>query len=106
MERCLFTCLAMRAVHIEVVPKLDTDICLNAIIRFIAQRGKPSTITSNNSTNFVEGEQVCTVRCDMEQIRDRRKFNSTSNQMEILPTTSTSLPKIMGTVGCMNGEVA
>ena len=50
---CLFTCLTMRAVHIEVVPKLDTDSCLNAIMRFIARRGKPSTIISDNGTNFV-----------------------------------------------------
>ena len=40
----------MRAVHIEVVPKLDTDSCLNAIMRFIARRGKPSTIVSDNGT--------------------------------------------------------
>ena len=50
---CLFTCLTMRAVHIEVVPKLDTDSCLNAIMRFIARRGKPITIISDNGTNFV-----------------------------------------------------
>ena len=43
--------------HIEVVPKLDTDSCLNAIMRFIAQRGKPSTIISDNGTNFVGTER-------------------------------------------------
>ena len=54
---CLFTCLTMRAVHIEVVPKLDTDSCLNAIMRFIARRGKPNTIISDNGTNFVGAER-------------------------------------------------
>ena len=43
--------------HIEVVPKLDTDSCLNAIIRFIARRGQTSTIISNNGTNFVGAER-------------------------------------------------
>ena len=53
----LFTCLTMRAMHKEVVPKLDTDSCLNAIMRFIARRGKPSTIISDSGTNFVGAER-------------------------------------------------
>ena len=48
---------ALRAVHIEVVPDLDTDSCLNAIMRFIARRGKPITIISYNGTNFVGAEK-------------------------------------------------
>ena len=54
---CLFTCLTVIAVHIEVVPKLDTDSCLNAMMRFTAQRGKPSTIISDHGTNFVGAER-------------------------------------------------
>ena len=54
---CLFTWLTMRVAHIEVVPKLDIDSCLNAIMRFIARRGKPCTIISDNRTNFVGAER-------------------------------------------------
>ena len=54
---CLFTCLTVRAVHIEIVPKLDTDCCLNAIIRFVARRGKPVEMISDNGTNFVGAEK-------------------------------------------------
>ena len=50
---CLFTCLTTRAVHIEVVPSLDTESCLGALTRFIARRGKPQSILSDNGTNFV-----------------------------------------------------
>ena len=50
---CLFTFLTTRAIHIEVVRSLDTDSCLVAINRFIARRGKPATIISDNGTNFV-----------------------------------------------------
>ena len=50
---CLFTCLTTRVVHIEVVPSLEAETCLTAITRFIARRGKPATILSNNGTNFV-----------------------------------------------------
>ena len=50
---CIFTCLTTRAVHIEVAQSLDTDSCLQAISRFIARRGKPREIWSDNGTNFV-----------------------------------------------------
>ena len=43
--------------HIEVVLKLYTDSCLNAIMRLIARRGKPNTIISNNGTNYVGAER-------------------------------------------------
>ena len=54
---CLFTCLTVRAAHIEIVPKLNTDSCLNAIMRFIARRGKPVKMISDNGTKFVGAEK-------------------------------------------------
>ena len=50
---CLFTCLTTRAVHIEVAQSFNTESCLAAVTRFIARRGYPSTIISDNGTNFV-----------------------------------------------------
>lgn len=49
---CLFTCLVMRAVHIEITNSLDTDGFINALRRFINLRGKPETIYSDNGTKF------------------------------------------------------
>ena len=37
----LFTCLTTRAVHIELVPSLDTSSCVMGVKRFIARRGTP-----------------------------------------------------------------
>ena len=54
---CLFTCLAVRAVHIEVVHFLDTDGFINALRRFVSLRGCPTTIFSDNGTNFRAGEK-------------------------------------------------
>ena len=50
---CLFTCLATRTVHIEVVPSLEADECLAAKTKFNARRGKSNVILSHNGTNFV-----------------------------------------------------
>ena len=53
----LFTCLVVRAIHIEVVHSLDTESFINALRRFIARRGKPEEIRSDNGGNFVKGEK-------------------------------------------------
>ena len=41
---CVFTCLSMRAVHIELSYFLSTDAFINALRRFISRRGKPHTV--------------------------------------------------------------
>lgn len=48
----LFTCLASRAVHIEIADSLNTDSCIMAMQRFIGRRGTPSHIYSDNGTNI------------------------------------------------------
>ena len=53
----IFTCLAIRAVHIEITHSLDTDSFLQAISRFIARRGKPDLIRSDNGGSFIRGER-------------------------------------------------
>jgi len=48
----IFICFATKAVHIEVVTILTTEAFLAALRHFIARRGKPKTIYSDNGTNF------------------------------------------------------
>ena len=56
-KRVIFTCLTIRAVHIEVAHSLDTSSFINALRRFIARRGSPRVIMSDNSTNLTSGEK-------------------------------------------------
>jgi hypothetical protein len=48
----IFVCFVTKAVHIEVVTSLTPETFLAALRRFIARRGKPRTIYSDNGTKF------------------------------------------------------
>ena len=54
---CLFTCLTMRALHIEILHSLSADSTINAIRRFISVRGCPKEIRSDNGSNFARADK-------------------------------------------------
>lgn len=59
VKRCavIFTCLAVRAVYLEVASSLVTDSFVNALRRFIARHGQVVELRSDNGTNFVGAER-------------------------------------------------
>lgn len=54
----LFTCAIYRCVHMELVSKLTSDEFLLALMRFVSRRGRPTTIYSDNGTNFVGADNL------------------------------------------------
>ncbi|XP_028404107.1 uncharacterized protein LOC114526786 [Dendronephthya gigantea] len=54
---CLFTCLATRAVPLEMAYHLDTDSFVNAFPRMTSRRGTLSYVITDNGTNFVGAER-------------------------------------------------
>ena len=56
---CLFKCLVTRTVHLEVAFTLDTDSFIMCLRRFIARRGVPSVMCSDNGTIF--SLSICTL---------------------------------------------
>lgn len=53
----IFKCLTTRAVHLDILTTIDTDSYLMALQRFIARRGTPAEIISNQGTNFRGAEK-------------------------------------------------
>lgn len=49
----IFICMVTKCVHIELVSSLSTEAFLHTLRRFIARRGNPSIIYSDNATNFL-----------------------------------------------------
>ena len=49
---CLFVCLTVKAVHLELVSDLTTEAFIAALRRFLARRGYPSLLWSDHGTNL------------------------------------------------------
>jgi hypothetical protein len=54
---CIYTCMVIRAIHIEKLNSLETDSFINSLVRFISRRGKPTQIRSDNGSNFCGAER-------------------------------------------------
>ena len=65
--------MSTRAYHLELVDDLSTDHFIMALRRFIARRGRPQNIYSDNGTNFVGANnklQQCIRQLNEERIQD------------------------------------
>ena len=89
---CLFTCLASRAVHLEVAYGLDTDSFLRAFYRMCNRRGVPEELISDNGTNFVGTNQE--LRELRTQMLQNGKLEERLTCQKVKCTTLT--PKIKG----------
>ena len=54
----IFVCFSVKAVHIELVESLSTHAFLAAFRRFVARRGLPSEVYSDNGLNFQGASKV------------------------------------------------
>uniref|UniRef100_A0A1B0D7Y5 Integrase catalytic domain-containing protein n=1 Tax=Phlebotomus papatasi TaxID=29031 RepID=A0A1B0D7Y5_PHLPP len=69
----LFTCMATRAIHLEIAHSLSTDSAIMAIRRFISRRGPVRELFSDNGTNFHGADKEmreALMQIDNEKIRD------------------------------------
>ena len=73
----LFTCMASRAIHVEVLTSLDTPSFQNALTRFIAVRGTCTRFRSDQGRNFIGGaekEEDIEGDVDLEELQASMKI--------------------------------
>ena len=74
----LFTCFSVRAVHLELVKDMSSESFICAFRRFVARRGKPKTMYSDNGTQFKLALKVL----------------NQAEKLEIKPEIGNAFPKI------------
>ena len=55
---CLFTCMVTRAIHLELLQDMSAEEFLLAFRRFVAQRGSPIEVISDNALTFKTSSQA------------------------------------------------
>lgn len=73
----LFTCMATRAIHLEIAASLNTDSAIMAIRRFAARRGYPNKMFSDNGTNFRGAEKE--IRAAIKELNQDKVTKEMSN---------------------------
>ncbi|XP_037930940.1 uncharacterized protein LOC119665767 [Teleopsis dalmanni] len=68
----LFTCAATRGIHLELAADLTVESCINALRKFIARRGTPSIIISDNAKIF---KRSCMEVQKLEQLMEKTRIN-------------------------------
>ena len=74
---CVFVSLSVKAVHLELVSDLTTEAFIAALRRFIARRGRLSTIWSDHGTNFVGAAREIK---ELVQILEERRAQGTISE--------------------------
>ena len=57
MYLCLFTCVATRAVHLEIVTDLSVECFLQAFRRFSSRKSMPRLVLSDNASTFLSAAE-------------------------------------------------
>ncbi|XP_055632650.1 uncharacterized protein LOC129773115 [Toxorhynchites rutilus septentrionalis] len=81
----LFTCLTIRAVHLEVVHTLSTESCIMAVRRFVARRGSPAVFYTDNATCFHGADKELQSQVDIRNRALASTFTSSQTSWKFIP---------------------
>ncbi|XP_055604650.1 uncharacterized protein LOC129752888 [Uranotaenia lowii] len=81
----LFTCMTIRAVHVEIVHTLSTQSCIMSIRRFIGRRGAPIEIHSDNGTNFRGADNILQKQMQQFHLDMASTFTNANTKWVFIP---------------------
>ncbi|XP_048514357.1 uncharacterized protein LOC125501757 [Athalia rosae] len=89
----LFVCFATKAIHLEAVSELTTAAFLATLRRFVARRGCPQQIHSDNGTNFVGANRELKevfgfIRKEVEHSKFQQFVSENNIQWSFIPPRS------------------
>ncbi|KAK6728322.1 hypothetical protein RB195_005764 [Necator americanus] len=67
---CIFTCTVTRLIHLEMLENMSTVEFINALRRFVARRGLPTSITCDNAPTFLLTSSILKSRTKESQLND------------------------------------
>ena len=76
----LFTCLTIRAAHIELAENLSADAFIICLRNFINRRGTPVKLRSDNGTNFIGAQRELD---ENRRLMDTDKIQAEANSRQI-----------------------
>ncbi|XP_062709631.1 uncharacterized protein LOC109432424 [Aedes albopictus] len=81
----VFTCLTIRAVHLEVVHTLNTESCIMAVRRFVSRRGPPREFYTDNGTCFQGASRELKEEIDRRNETLALTFTSAETSWKFIP---------------------
>ena len=73
---CLITCMASRAVHLELAKDNSAAVFVNLFRRFVSSWGLPCTVTSDNAANFTKTSELLETIEKEPEVRDYFRKNN------------------------------
>ncbi|XP_053691074.1 uncharacterized protein LOC128739603 [Sabethes cyaneus] len=87
----VFTCLTIRAVHVEVAYTLSTQSRIACIRRFVKRRGAPLEFYSDNGRNFVGAATILKKQIEEIHKESAATFTSTHTKWLFIPPAAPSM---------------
>ena len=76
MYLIIFTCLNIRAVHLELVPSMSTADFLNAFIKFCSYNCTPTNLYSDNASTFLHALKIINCCHQDDPLKEHLEKNS------------------------------